>query len=236
MLLADTLTAMEGYMRTLNLDVSKLSVVHVAGTKGKGSTCTMVESMLRVKGYTTGLYMSPHLIDVRERIRINGEMLPTGDFARNFWSVYHALQNGPDPMPGYFRFLTCLAFYVFCKSDLDVVILEVGLGGRLDCTNIVPNPVVCGVSSLGLDHTNVLGDTIEEIAMEKAGIFKKGVPAITVDQVPGAMSRLKVLVALTNCQGLLALILAQNVRRNNALALLILTACCTGKIGSITLF
>lgn len=121
----DTLTAMRGYLTTLGLDVSKLSVVHVAGTKGKGSTTTMVESMLRSKGYATGLFTSPHLVDVRERIRINGQVLPIPDFASHFWRVHGALSASGEPMPGYFRFLTCLAFEVFCKSELDVVVLEV---------------------------------------------------------------------------------------------------------------
>jgi folylpolyglutamate synthase len=192
----DTLSCMEAHMRALNINVSELSVVHVAGTKGKGSTCTMVESILRKEGYRTGLYMSPHIVDVRERIRVLGKLLSKEEFTRYFWTVYTALHESGDPMPGYFRFLTCLAFYIFSKSDLDVIVLEVGLGGRLDATNIVPKPVVCGVSSLGLDHTNVLGNTIEEIAMEKAGIFKKGVPVVTVEQKPEAMEKLQVCLCL----------------------------------------
>jgi folylpolyglutamate synthase len=190
----DTLSCMEAHMKTLKVNVSELSVVHVAGTKGKGSTCAMVECILRKQGYRTGLYTSPHLLDVRERILVGGKMLSKEEFTRYFWTVYNALQESGDTMPGYFRFLTCLAFYVFSQKDLDVVVLEVGLGGRLDATNIVPNPVVCGVTSLGLDHTNVLGNTIEEIAMEKAGIFKKGVPVVTVTQKPGAMGKLEVCV------------------------------------------
>lgn len=121
----DTLTAMHGYLEALSLDVSKLSVVHIAGTKGKGSTSTMVEAMLRQKGYRTGLFTSPHLVDVRERIRIDGQILPVDEFAGHFWSVHAKLRGSGEPMPGYFRFLTCLAFDVFCKSNLDVVVLEV---------------------------------------------------------------------------------------------------------------
>ncbi|EKX51786.1 hypothetical protein GUITHDRAFT_134142 [Guillardia theta CCMP2712] len=173
------------HLEQLQLDISRLSVIHVAGTKGKGSTCSMVESILRSKGYRTGLYTSPHLIDVRERVRINGDPLPHAEFCRYFWEVHDALKMFSDDeqnesqMPGYFRFLTVLAFKIFLTEPIDVAIVEVGLGGRFDATNIVA-PVACGITSLGFDHTNVLGNTIEEIAFQKA----VSLPAFVLDPKP----------------------------------------------------
>ena len=193
----DSLDAMRDYLARLDLDVGKLLVIHVAGTKGKGSTCTMVESMLRSKGYRTALYTSPHLMDVRERIRIDGELLPKQVFAHYFWEVHQQLRQTAEApstrfssMPGYFRFLTLLAFKVFLSQKVDVAVIEVGLGGRLDATNVV-SPIVCGITSLDYDHTNVLGDTLAQIAFEKAGILKPGVDSFTAPQLPEARAVLE---------------------------------------------
>lgn len=137
-----------------------LSVIHVAGTKGKGSTCAFVEHVLRENGTRTGLYSSPHLVDIRERFRIDGKPVSKTVFVRNFWWMYDKLKETCEPdlgMPAYFRFLTLLGFRIFAQEKVDAVVLEVGLGGRLDATNVVKNPVVCGVTSLGLDHVEVLG-------------------------------------------------------------------------------
>jgi hypothetical protein len=193
----DSLEAMQDYLARLELDVTKLKVIHVAGTKGKGSTCTMVESILRSKGLRTALYTSPHLLDVRERIRIDGKMLPKDVFADYFWEVFGQLRETADlpstkfaAMPGYFRFLTVLAFKIFLAQGVDVAIIEVGLGGRLDATNVVA-PQVCGITSLDYDHTNVLGDTLGLIALEKAGILKPAVRSFTVSQHPEALEVLR---------------------------------------------
>lgn len=171
-------------------DVDGLSVIHVSGTKGKGSTCAFCENILRQHGFKTGFFSSPHLIEVRERIRINGRPLTRDDFSKYFWDCYHPLEQSKathnDSMPPYFRFLTILACHVFLQEKVDVAIMEVGIGGEYDCTNIVKNPIVCGVTSLGLDHTSILGDTIEKIAWHKAGIFKSLVPAVTVVPQPEA--------------------------------------------------
>ncbi|EFN52135.1 hypothetical protein CHLNCDRAFT_7888, partial [Chlorella variabilis] len=179
---------------SLEEPLGELSVIHVAGTKGKGSTCAMIERMLREAGYRTGLFTSPHLIDVRERIRINGEPLDRATFLRNLWWIFDKLEekaSDDSGKPAYFRFLTLLCFKVFLEQKVDVVILEVGLGGRLDATNCVRHPVVCGVSSLGFDHMELLGYTLPEIAREKAGIFKPGVPAFTVPQREDAAEALR---------------------------------------------
>ncbi|NXF42477.1 FOLC protein, partial [Oceanites oceanicus] len=129
---------------------------------------------------------SPHLVQVRERIRINGQPISKELFSKYFWLVYNRLEETKDPvhasMPAYFRFLTIMAFHVFLQEKVDLAVVEVGIGGAYDCTNIIRAPVVCGVSSLGIDHTSILGDTMEKIAWQKGGIFKPGVPAFTVVQ------------------------------------------------------
>lgn len=161
--------------------------------QGKGSTCVLAESILRSSGRRTALFTSPHLVDVRERIRINGRLISKAEWTKRFWEVWDKLwaaaqsagadAGGPPLMPAYFRFLTLLALYVFVKSSepFDAVLLEVGLGGRLDATNVVKRPVVCGITHLGLDHVELLGDTVGKIAYEKAGIMKPGVDVVTAE-------------------------------------------------------
>ncbi|MCO5562818.1 hypothetical protein L7F22_016453 [Adiantum nelumboides] len=178
----------------LNEALSELSIIHVAGTKGKGSTCTFSESILGECGYKTGLFTSPHLIDVRERFKINRENVSEQVFLKHFWWCWDKfkINVGIDmPMPTYFRFLTLLAFKIFIEEKVDVAILEVGLGGRFDATNVVRTPTVCGITSLGFDHMEILGYTLPEIAGEKAGIFKPGIPAFTVAQQKEAMDVLQ---------------------------------------------
>ncbi|CAN8257062.1 unnamed protein product [Cochlearia groenlandica] len=180
------------YLKLLDLeeDMLKMKVIHVAGTKGKGSTCAFTESILRNYGFRTGLFTSPHLIDVRERFRLDGVDISEEKFLVYFWWCYNRLKertNEEIPMPTYFRFLALLAFKIFAAEKVDAAILEVGLGGKFDATNAVQKPVVCGISSLGYDHMEILGDTLGKIAGEKAGIFKRGVPAFTVTQPDEAM-------------------------------------------------
>ncbi|RUS83394.1 hypothetical protein EGW08_008815 [Elysia chlorotica] len=183
-------------------DLNRLSVIHVSGTKGKGSTCAFSERILSCHGYTTGLFTSPHLLEVRERIRINGRPISKELFSEHFWDLYTKLKETEIPsragegydMPFFFNFLTVMSVHVFLKEEVDVAIMEVGIGGQYDSTNLFERPVVCGVTALGLDHTNILGSSIEEIAWNKAGIFKVGQslgkrdrPAIVVPQDPKAM-------------------------------------------------
>ncbi|XP_012944071.1 folylpolyglutamate synthase, mitochondrial, partial [Aplysia californica] len=177
-------------------DVDKLGVIHVSGTKGKGSTCAFCERIIHAHGYKTGLFSSPHLIEVRERIRINGRPIEKQIFSNYFWKVYNRLNlsqtsGGPEDgcgMPAYFAFLTILSVHIFLSEGVDVAIMEVGIGGQYDSTNFFRTPVVCGMTSLGLDHTAMLGNTIDKIAWNKAGIFKRGRPAVTVEHKPEAMS------------------------------------------------
>ncbi|XP_048775690.1 folylpolyglutamate synthase, mitochondrial-like isoform X3 [Ostrea edulis] len=172
-------------------DVDKLSIIHVSGTKGKGSTCAFCESILRHQGYKTGFFSSPHLVEVRERFRINGIPITREKFTNYFWDVFGKLEKTKESadgaMPAYFAFLTVMSLHIFLKEEVDVAIMEVGIGGQYDSTNLIRKPVVCGVSSLGLDHTSILGDTIDKIAWHKAGIFKPGTPAFTSPQPDNAL-------------------------------------------------
>ncbi|KAI9654942.1 MAG: Folylpolyglutamate synthetase [Bathelium mastoideum] len=190
-----------GYAPT---DFDRLNIVHVAGTKGKGTTCAFVNSILlqyhdRYKvPKKVGMYTSPHLLSVCERIRINSKPISEEKFTQYFFEVWDGLENaakrrGTDTRvkPVYFRFLTLLSFHVFVREQVDVAVYEVGVGGQFDSTNVVARPTVTGVTSLGIDHVQVLGSTIEEIAWHKAGIFKTGAPAFTVRQPDSAMQILR---------------------------------------------
>ncbi|XP_072908864.1 folylpolyglutamate synthase, mitochondrial isoform X1 [Hemitrygon akajei] len=190
-----SLEAMKSFVQRAGMtieELDQLAIIHVTGTKGKGSTCAFCEKILRNYGLKTGFYSSPHLVQVRERIRINGKPISKDLFTKYFWQVYNRLEETKDSdsgtMPAYFRFLTILAFHIFLHEKIDVTILEVGIGGAYDCTNIIRRPIVCGVSSLGIDHVSILGDTMEKIAWQKGGIFKPGVPAFTVSQPSGSMA------------------------------------------------
>ena len=169
-------------------------IVHVAGTKGKGSTAAMVESILRAAGYSTGFYSSPHLHTFRERIRIDGVPVSPCVFAGMASTVWpHHLANASDPESGpatLFEFLTAMAFGAFADARTDFNVVEVGLGGRLDATNVVV-PDVSVITPVSLDHTAILGDTIGEIASDKAGIIKPGVPVVMAPQFPEAAAAIK---------------------------------------------
>jgi len=148
--------------------------VHVAGTNGKGSVCALVERALREAGVRTGLYTSPHLVDFRERIRVVGQWADE-DWLEEALDRIEALPGARDRT--FFEVATALGFLYFAERQVDTAVVEVGLGGRLDCTNVL-TPLVSAITSIGLDHTEILGDTIEKIAAEKAGIIKPGVPLV----------------------------------------------------------
>lgn len=167
-----------------------LKCVHIAGTKGKGSTCAMVASMLEETGYAVGLYTSPHLVDLRERIAINGQMISYNDVIETFKLIASKESAFSDAPLTFFEIMTATAFKHFADQAVDIAVLEVGLGGRLDCTNVC-NPLVTAVTHLSMDHTNILGNKLTDIAHEKAGIFKPGIPAISVEQQPDAAAVLK---------------------------------------------
>ncbi|MCX5795674.1 MAG: bifunctional folylpolyglutamate synthase/dihydrofolate synthase [Elusimicrobia bacterium] len=176
------LSRVRGVLKRLGNPHKNLPCVHVAGTNGKGSTCAILESVLRAEGKRTGLYLSPHLESVRERIQVGGEMIPERDFARLLGRTLAA--DTKDELT-YFELLTCVAFLHFQGSRVEVAVLETGLGGRLDATNVVPKPLACVISSIDFDHMQWLGRSLARIAAEKAGIIKRGVP-VFCPTLPGA--------------------------------------------------
>lgn len=162
--------------------------VQVAGTNGKGSVCAMVAAVFRTAGYRVGLYTSPHLVDLGERVRVNGEILSDqaiADYTAELLPVAEAVsRENPDLHPTFFEFMTAMAFLHFRREKVDLGVFETGLGGRLDATTVL-QPEVTAITSIGLDHTELLGDTIEAIAAEKAGILKEGVPMV-LGRLPAA--------------------------------------------------
>lgn len=174
------LDRMRSLLKKLGNPHEQFRSIHVAGTKGKGSTCAMISAMLQANGYKVGLYTSPHLNDIRERIQINGEMISQADFARLVKLVEPIVQK-QKPTPTYFDVLTAVAFKYFAEQKVELAVIETGLGGRLDSTNVI-KPEVTAITSISKDHLAQLGPTVARIAEEKAGIFKTGVPAVTVQQ------------------------------------------------------
>ncbi|HRX85354.1 MAG TPA: folylpolyglutamate synthase/dihydrofolate synthase family protein, partial [Phycisphaerae bacterium] len=170
----------------------KMKCIHVAGTKGKGSTCAMLACMLSRCGYKVGSYSSPHLITVRERMSIDGERIGERDFTKCLSQVIGAISKLParERDVTYFEVLTATAFVWFAESGVDVAVVETGLGGRLDSTNVV-RPDACAITSISKDHMAQLGDTLAEIASEKAGIIKEGVPVVCAPQEPEVMKVLR---------------------------------------------
>ena len=175
----------EGLSNTLALDEHfghphrLFKTIHVAGTNGKGSCAHTIAAILQQQGYRVGLYTSPHLVDFRERIRVNGQMISEQrvvDFVekeRGFFEPLH---------PSFFELTTALAFLYFAEQKVDIAVVEVGLGGRLDCTNII-TPLLCIITNISYDHTQFLGNTLAKIAGEKAGIIKPGVPVVIGESI-----------------------------------------------------
>lgn len=176
----------EGLDNTLALDEhfghphTKFRTIHVAGTNGKGSCSHTLASILQADGYKVGLYTSPHLVDFRERIKINGKCISEDyviDFVERERNFFEPLQ------PSFFELTTALAFKYFAENKVDFAIIEVGLGGRLDCTNII-HPLLSIITNISFDHTQLLGNTLHDIAIEKAGIIKQGTPVVIGESVP----------------------------------------------------
>lgn len=180
-----SLDRMKSLTKSLGDPQFKYRTVHIAGTKGKGSTCTMLAHMLRACGYKVGLYTSPHISDVRERIQINGEMISQAALTRLICQAEPIIESMISEKPTFFEIFTALAFQHFADEHVDIAVIETGLGGRLDSTNIM-KPAVCGLTSISMDHMHQLGPTLAKIAAEKAGILKANVPAISVAQAPEA--------------------------------------------------
>ena len=180
------LERMRDFMHALGDPQEKLRYVHIAGTNGKGSACVMTQSILTAAGFRTGLYISPHLDQFNERLSIDGQMISDADLRRLAARVRAAAETlGEEPTD--FEMITAMAFCWFEEQHCDLVVLEVGMGGRLDATNVISAPEVCAIMHIGLDHTEFLGDTVEKVAAEKAGILKPGADCVLYHQLPGVM-------------------------------------------------
>ena len=167
--------------------------VHVAGTNGKGSVCAFMSRILRENGYHVGMFTSPHLVDINERFEIDGKMISDEVFLDAFCRVYKVVEEHKDEVahPSYFEFLFLMSMLIFSDSKTDISVLEVGLGGRLDATNIIEDPLVSIITSISLEHTQYLGNTVQQIATEKAGIIKPGCPVVYDGSVYAAVSVIK---------------------------------------------
>ena len=184
-----SLTDIRAFLHEMGDPDRKLSIIHVAGTNGKGSVCAFLTSLYRNAGFRTGTFISPHLVTVRERFLLNNEMVSPGKLQAAFETVLETVNIMKEKgysHPSYFEFLFYMAMALFADETPELVILETGLGGRLDATNVVENPMACVITSISLDHIMYLGDTIEAVAGEKAGIIKRQVPVIYDDTVPEA--------------------------------------------------
>lgn len=180
------LERMRDFMHALGDPQEKLRYVHIAGTNGKGSACVMTQSILTAAGFRTGLYISPHLDQFNERLSIDGQMISDADLRRLAGRVRAAAETlGEEPTD--FEMITAMAFCWFEEQHCELVVLEVGMGGRLDATNVISSPEVCAIMHIGLDHTEFLGDTVEQVAAEKAGILKPGADCVLYHQLPGVM-------------------------------------------------
>ncbi len=185
------LKRMEKLLSHLGNPHKKLSAVHIAGTKGKGSTATMLARMLEANGYSVGLYTSPHVVHLHERIAVNSEMISESEMLGLLNRAYSSVEKiAKKDAPTFFEIITALAFMHFADIQVDIAIIETGLGGRLDSTNVI-EPKLIGISSLSIDHQQQLGNTLGSIAREKAGVFKPGIPIISVQQETEALEVLK---------------------------------------------
>ncbi|MGC3988276.1 MAG: folylpolyglutamate synthase/dihydrofolate synthase family protein [Chthoniobacteraceae bacterium] len=179
------LSNIQQLLRMLGIDPKRPKFLHVAGTNGKGSVCAMMDSIARAQGLKVGLFTSPHLLRFEERIRINGEPMPAAEVAAGLTRIRELVQDW-EHHPTFFEIATALALEWFQQAATDVVVLETGLGGRLDSTNVV-TPAVSVLTEIDLDHLAILGDTLEKVAVEKAGIIKRGIPTVSLPQQPGAI-------------------------------------------------
>jgi dihydrofolate synthase/folylpolyglutamate synthase len=169
------LERMSTLMTRLDLPQSRFRALHIAGTNGKGSTAAMAAAVLQAAGYRVGLYTSPHLVDFRERIRVDGEMIAEEQVSQLTQRIRDACRH--DLSPTFFECTTSMAFQHFADACVDVAVVEVGLGGRFDATNVL-QPVACAITTIALDHQEYLGPTLSSIALEKAGIVKPGIPVV----------------------------------------------------------
>ncbi len=166
------------FLRIMGSPDTKMPIVHIAGTNGKGSTSAYLAALLRASGLKVGLFTSPHLVDIRERFQVNGEMIDKALLVEAVQHIQDLLKQMPDYEPCFFDMMFFVGMYAFSKEEVDILILETGLGGRLDATNAISRKALTLIAHIGLDHTELLGNTLEAIAAEKAGIMMRGVPLV----------------------------------------------------------
>ena len=186
-----TLEHTKTFLKRLGNPAADRKIVHVAGTNGKGSVCAYLQAILMAEGKRTGFFTSPHLVSVNERIRVDNIQIDNETFLKVFRKVLKIVRQMVEDgieHPSYFEFLFGMGMTAFAETDVEYIILETGLGGRLDATNVVEKPLACIITSISRDHTEYLGDTLEAIAGEKAGIIKAGVPVIYDASQPGPAS------------------------------------------------
>ena len=177
------------FLKKMGNPEQNLRIIHVAGTNGKGSVCAYMSSILQEAGYRTAVFTSPHLVDMRERFTVNGEMIPKETFLRAFLAVQEGLREADaagEFVLNFYEYLFCMALLYFAEVAPDYCIIETGLGGRLDATNYVDNKLLTVITRISLDHVQYLGDTTAKIAAEKAGILRPGVPVVYLDGDAGA--------------------------------------------------
>ncbi len=187
------LDRMRELLRRLGDPQDKLKYIHVAGTNGKGSVCAVLSAVLRRAGYKTGLFISPYITDFRERIQINNRMISRETLARAVSETFPVVEQlrAEGTIITEFEYVNALEFYIHANENCDIVVLETGMGGLLDCTNVILPPLCSVITTIGLDHTAVLGDTIEKIAEQKCGIIKRGSFAVSSRQDERAMRVIK---------------------------------------------
>ena len=180
----NTIEHTKKYMELLGNPCEDAKIIHVAGTNGKGSVCNYLRVLLQEHGYSTAMFVSPHLVDMRERMLLNGEMVSEEQFMNAFHRVKEVVENAEHVLhhPTFFEYLFLMAMVIFEEAKPDYIILETGMGGRLDATNVFDKPQLTVITEIGLDHCQYLGDTKEQIAAEKTGIIKSGVPLVYVDR------------------------------------------------------
>jgi dihydrofolate synthase/folylpolyglutamate synthase len=182
----NTIEDTRAFLKKMGNPEKGMHIIHVAGTNGKGSVCTYMSSILREAGYSVAVFTSPHLVDIRERFDLNGSMVSKEEFFSAFMKIYDMLdwkllKNGEGYHPTFFEYLFFMAMLIFKRADMDFCVLETGLGGRLDATNAVSVKKLSVITRISLDHVQYLGDTVEKIAKEKAGIIMAGVPCVYSD-------------------------------------------------------
>ncbi len=200
----NTLSQVREFLTELGNPDSRLKIIHVAGTNGKGSVCADLTAILVRAGFRVGTFISPHLEDIRERFLLDGEMVSEEEFQGIFDQVLPVVRQKAKEgccHPAFFEFLFLMAMVLFEKEQVDYVVLETGLGGLLDTTNVIRHPAACVITSISLDHTQYLGDTIPQIAAQKAGIIKAGVPVIYDDNLPEASAVIRERLLALGCVG-----------------------------------